>query len=237
VRPTLREVPRSPCIRIADLDHGLPTYWSRDSHTNYKLLVIDHPHVGQLNLRGCLLITRGSRALPESRHDRRTNSANSRRGPIRTPSAQRTRRLCQRLVDCPDQPVIVDRHDALLRGRTNAVLATNRRDGGPQMTPNWYLWVGGKFLISTQNGTAKIKNIRRDRRVSLCIDDPQGGDYVTVYGIATIIEQADAREPTLQLLRKYRDEVDVLPHWERINRDHDRVVIVIEPERFVWRYE
>ncbi len=132
---------------------------------------------------------------------------------------------------------MVDRRDALLRSRANAVLATNRPHGAPQMTPNWYLWDGENFLISTSNGTAKIKNIRRDRRVSLCIDDPEGGDYVTVYGIATIIEPAAARGPTLKLLRKYREEVDVLPHWERINRDRDRVVIVIKPERLAWRYE
>ena len=105
------------------------------------------------------------------------------------------------------------------------------------MTPNWYLWDGENFLISTPAWTVKVRNIRRDERVSLCIADDESGDYVTVYGVATVVELPDAREPTLELLRKYREEQDVLPHWERINRDGDRVVILIKPERLAWRYD
>jgi len=136
----------------------------------------------------------------------------------------------------PAMSTLTHRRAAFLRRMRTAVLATNRA-GAPQMTPNWYLWDGENFLISTPAWTVKVRNIRRDERVSLCIADDESGDYVTVYGVATVVELPDAREPTLELLRKYREEQDVLPHWERINRDGDRVVILIKPERLAWRYD
>lgn len=128
-----------------------------------------------------------------------------------------------------------ERQAEFLRTMPNAILATNRRRGGPQVTPNWYLWTGDAFHISTAAWTAKVLNILRHPDVSLCIDDPVSGDYVAVYGRATVIDGIAARQPTLELIRKYRAEPDVLPHWERINVDNDRVIIAIEPERVLWR--
>ncbi len=128
-----------------------------------------------------------------------------------------------------------ERQAEFLRTMPNAVLATNRRTGGPQLTPNWYLWTGDAFHISTTAATAKVRNVLRDPNVSLCIDDPVSGDYVAIYGRAAVLHGPAAREPTLDLIRKYRAEPDVLPHWERIDRDHDRVIIAVHPERVLWR--
>ena len=50
-----------------------------------------------------------------------------------------------------------------------------------------------------------------------------------------MIEGPAARDPTIELIRKYRAEPDVLPHWSRINAANDRVVIVVHPERVIWR--
>ena len=44
------------------------------------------------------------------------------------------------------------------------------------------------------------------------------------------------REHTLDLIRKYEtDEADAQAHWEGIK--DDRVLIVVTPERFQWRYD
>jgi PPOX class probable F420-dependent enzyme len=128
-----------------------------------------------------------------------------------------------------------ERQAEFLRSMPNAVLATNRSTGGPQVTPNWYLWTGDSFHISTAAWTAKVRNILRDPNVSMCIDDPVSGDYVAIYGRASVIDGPAARDPTLELIRKYRAEPDVIPHWERINADNDRVIIAVAPERILWR--
>lgn len=127
-----------------------------------------------------------------------------------------------------------ERQAAFLTTMPNVIVATVRRDGRPQLTPNWYLWTGEELWISTSVGTAKTHNLRRDPRIVLCIDDPASGDYVQVIGTATIIEGDAVREPTIALIRKYRDELDVIPHWETISAAAECVIIVVRPERFLW---
>jgi PPOX class probable F420-dependent enzyme len=127
-----------------------------------------------------------------------------------------------------------ERQAWFLANMPNAIVATVRRDGLPQVTPNWYLWTGEEFWISTSAATAKTHNLRRDPRIVLVIDDPASGDYVQVIGSATIIEGLEVREPTIALIRKYRDEPDVVPHWETISAESARVLIVVRPDRFLW---
>lgn len=131
------------------------------------------------------------------------------------------------------RPGPVKDREAFLRRMPNAVVATIRREAAPNLAPLWFLWTGEEFWLSTLTWTARVKNLRRDPRMSLCIDDPVSGDYVTAYGRAQIIEDATVRERTLRIIRKYRAEPDVLPHWERIQ--DDRVVLAMRPDDLVWR--
>jgi len=127
-----------------------------------------------------------------------------------------------------------ERQEEFLTTMPNVIVATVRRSGLPQVTPVWYLWTGEEIWICCAAGTAKVHNLRRDARIVLCIDDPVGGDYVQIIGTARLIEGPDAREPALALIRKYRDEPDVVPHWESINAAAEQVVIAVSPERFLW---
>jgi len=52
-----------------------------------------------------------------------------------------------------------------------ATLATVRRDGSPHTAPVWYAYEDGAFLVLTERGSQKHRNIERDPRVELCIDD------------------------------------------------------------------
>jgi len=123
----------------------------------------------------------------------------------------------------------------------NAVIATNRRDAGPNMSPLWFLWdeAEGVFIISTYNSASKVKTLRRDPRMSLLIDDAANnlGVYVLVYGQGEILGPGDdAVELSLALIRKYRytDEATV-QHWKEINEDGQRVVIRMTPDEWHWR--
>ena len=50
----------------------------------------------------------------------------------------------------------------------NVIVATVRRDGAPQLTPNWFLWTGDVFWISTAAATVKTRNLRSATRGSCC---------------------------------------------------------------------
>ena len=122
-----------------------------------------------------------------------------------------------------------------------ATIATNRRNAGPNMSPLWFYWDPQEqvFLISTFEGAAKVKTLRRDPLMSLLIDDPLNnlGVYVLVYGRGEIIgpgKEADA--PSLQLIKKYRyTDEGSLQHWKEINEDGQRVVIRMTPDQWLWR--
>ena len=62
-----------------------------------------------------------------------------------------------------------------------AVLATINQDGTPQLTTMWYLLEDeGSILMNTKVGRAKERNMRRDPRISICIED--GYDFLTING-------------------------------------------------------
>ena len=73
---------------------------------------------------------------------------------------------------------------AFLDRQTNLILATIRKDGTPQVSPLWYLWTKGTFVLSTNDKTAKWWNLQRDPRCSVCVDDPESGQMVVGYGVA-----------------------------------------------------
>ena len=131
---------------------------------------------------------------------------------------------------------LTEAQTTFLRERPHAIVATIMSDGRPQLTPNWYLWDGERFWISTLDWTVKVKNAKRDPRVTLCIDGPsRRTNYVQVFGTAEVAE-GDVRDGTLDLIRKYETtEEAALQHWEDIKED--RVLIVVTPERFQWRYD
>jgi PPOX class probable F420-dependent enzyme len=127
-----------------------------------------------------------------------------------------------------------ERQAEFLATTPNVTVATIRPDGLPQLTPNWFLWTGSVFLISTAASTVKIRNLRRDPRIVLCVDDVPSGDYVQVTGLATIIEGEAVRQPTLELCRKYMPADTVDAHWRSLLATGPQVIIEVRPDRFQW---
>src|SRR2546421_483383 len=61
---------------------------------------------------------------------------------------------------------------AYLQEKRFAVLATLNEDGTPQLTTMWYLLEDdGTILMNTKVGRAKERNMRRDPRISVCVED------------------------------------------------------------------
>lgn len=64
-------------------------------------------------------------------------------------------------------------------------LATVREDGRPHLAPIWFTMDGDDILFMTWHTSVKGKNILRDGRVSLCVDDEKPPfSYVIVEGTA-----------------------------------------------------
>jgi PPOX class probable F420-dependent enzyme len=76
----------------------------------------------------------------------------------------------------------------LTAGTRTGKLAVTRLDGSPMVVPIWFaVDDDGTLLFTTWRDTIKGKAIRRDGRVSLCVDEEQPPySYVRVDGIATV---------------------------------------------------
>ncbi len=70
--------------------------------------------------------------------------------------------------------------------------AVVRRDGRPHVTPIWFDLDGDDWLFTTHESSIKGRSIRRDGRVSICVDDERPPfSYVTVEGRAAASEDLD----------------------------------------------
>ncbi|MDP9236776.1 MAG: PPOX class F420-dependent oxidoreductase [Chloroflexota bacterium] len=79
--------------------------------------------------------------------------------------------------------------DKFLSGRHVAVLVTIGTDGSPSPTPIWYLYRDGLFYFRTASDAIKTKNIRRDSRVSICVQDERAPyKSVVVRGTAEVAD-------------------------------------------------
>ncbi|HEY4385478.1 MAG TPA: PPOX class F420-dependent oxidoreductase [Ktedonobacteraceae bacterium] len=75
----------------------------------------------------------------------------------------------------------------LLEGTRTGKLATVRADGRPHVVPVWFDLDGDTLVFTTGDTSVKANNIRRDNRVSICVDDEQPPfAFALIEGTATL---------------------------------------------------
>lgn len=82
--------------------------------------------------------------------------------------------------------------DFVSYGTRTAKLSTVRADGSPHVAPVWFLLDGNDVVFNTGKGTVKGRNLARDGRVALCVDDdrPPFG-FVVLKGRARLSEEPE----------------------------------------------
>jgi PPOX class probable F420-dependent enzyme len=101
--------------------------------------------------------------------------------------------------------------DRRLRSEQVAWLTTVRADGQAQSTPVWFLWDGETFLLYSQPGAQKVRNVAANPKVSLHLgDDGAGDDIVIVEGTATVEPDAPRADHVEGFLAKYRAGIAAL---------------------------
>jgi len=130
-------------------------------------------------------------------------------------------------------PMTPDEARAFLKDHHNAVLATFRRDGRPQLSV-----VGatvdeqGRVIISTRQTAIKTKNLRRDPRVSVIVISPGFyGDWAQVEGTAEIVEQPEAIELLVDYYRRMAGEHDDWDDYRAAMVREQRVLVRFDIER------
>src|SRR5437764_6528639 len=86
-----------------------------------------------------------------------------------------------------------------------AVIATVNEDGSPHQTVVWYLLRGDDIVMNTARGRVKERNLRRDSRLSVTVED--GYRFVTMRGTAHLVDDvATAQDDIRQLAVRYHGE-------------------------------
>lgn len=139
----------------------------------------------------------------------------------------------------------------LMQGTFTGKLSTVKKDGSSHIVPVWFVLDGGKKkkkksatarrakdddIIFTTNGTSvKAKNIQRDSRVSICVDDQTPPfSFVVVYGTAKIhrYKQRELFRFATRIAQRYmgREKAEL---YGRRNSTEGEVLVRMKPTRII----
>jgi len=114
------------------------------------------------------------------------------------------------------------------------VLVARKRDGWPQIvlvTPA--IDPEGRVLLHSRADAYKVKNVRRDPKVSMLVMGEQysGSKYIQLHGTAEIIPQPEAMELLIYWHRQAKGEH---PNWEEYRakmKEEEQLFIRIDIEK------
>ncbi|ANH92157.1 MULTISPECIES: PPOX class F420-dependent oxidoreductase [Streptomyces] len=120
----------------------------------------------------------------------------------------------------------------LLDGTVFVVVGTVQPDGSPQLSPVWAKRDGDDVVISTTADRRKARNMRRDARVSVVVQDPASPyEYAEIRGTAEISTEG-GQDLIDELSVKYTGK-----KYAEFNpsaaQDAERLVVRIRPRKVV----
>ena len=77
-------------------------------------------------------------------------------------------------------------------GTRTGKVSTVRADGTPHVAPVWFLLDDGDLVFTTSDGTVKGRNLLRDDRAAICVDDERPPfSFVILRGRVTVSKDLD----------------------------------------------
>ena len=129
-----------------------------------------------------------------------------------------------------------ERREFLTTGTRTGKLATVRADGSPHVVPIWFVLDDDTLVFTVDANSIKAKALRRDPRVSVCVDDevpPYA--FVLVEGTATILDEAeDKLHWTTRIGGRYMG-TDRAEEFGRRNAVPSELLVRLPPTRMVAR--
>ena len=133
----------------------------------------------------------------------------------------------------------MNKRDEFLKSQKVLRLATIDKNKTPHIVPVWYRYSGKKFYIGTNTKSQKAKNVKRNKRVSCCVD--VGISAPNIYGVMIqgnanlILENTKVKVIAKKILARYFKTLKDKSAKELLD-DTDCIIEII-PEKFtVWNY-
>jgi PPOX class probable F420-dependent enzyme len=129
-----------------------------------------------------------------------------------------------------------ERRALLLGGTRTAMVATVRADGRPHVAPVWFVLDGDDVIFNTGASSIKGKTLRRDPRVSLCVDDSVPPySFVLIEGVAEISDDLDEMLPWSTAIGARYMGADQAELFGRRNAVAGELLVRVRPTHFVAR--
>lgn len=129
--------------------------------------------------------------------------------------------------------------DKFLKSQKVLRLSTIGSKNTPHIVPVWYLYSSKKFYIGTNTRTQKAKNVKKNKRVSFCVD--VGINAPNIYGVMgqgnakLILENSKVKRIVKKILLRYFSSIKNKSAQELLE-DTDCIIEII-PEKFsIWSY-
>ena len=134
-----------------------------------------------------------------------------------------------------------------MQGTFTGKLATVKKDGSSHIVPIWFVLDGSDkdgnadreedddIIFTTSRSSVKAKNIERDKRVSICVDDQTPPfSFVIVYGTAKIYHyrQNELFRFATKIARRYMGK-DNAENYGRRNSTDGEVLVRIKAKRII----
>ena len=120
----------------------------------------------------------------------------------------------------------------LSAGTRTAKVAVTRKDGSPVISPIWFTMDGDDLLFTTMNTSLKYKALKRDPRISLCVDEE-----VFPYAFAILRGRAAIEELPVEALLPWATRIaaryvpaERAEEFGRRNADPAEVLVRVKPE-------
>lgn len=125
---------------------------------------------------------------------------------------------------------LTEKARAFLNEKRFAILATINQDGTVQQTTMWYLLEGDTIVMNTRVGRLKEHNLRRDPRISICLED--GYNYLTLSGKAELIDDPEiAQRDIHRLASRYHGAEQADKQVAEQFSKEQRVTLLLKPDR------
>jgi PPOX class probable F420-dependent enzyme len=127
-----------------------------------------------------------------------------------------------------------ERRKFLLDGTRTGVLATVRADGRPHAAPIWFTLDGDDVMFNTGADTVKGRNLRRDGRAVLVVDEGVPPfDFVTIEGRVEISEDLDESLRWATALGERYMGSDRAEEFGRRNAVPGELLVRLRPDRII----
>ena len=126
-----------------------------------------------------------------------------------------------------------DEIESLLKTAGIARFCSLNRDGTIHAVPVWYKYENGIIWIATPEASHKAKNVKRNNKVSVLIEDQKSTRAAIIYGNAELAPSPVGMADAVSLSEKYVPREDVQRYARGVLELANWVKIGVKPKRIV----